>query len=325
MILLTGVAGFIGRHVAQSLLEMGHAVVGVDDLNAYYDPALKRARLESLRHFPGFRFQQLDIATPGALQAALPPGEVVVVIHLAAQAGVRYSLTAPFAYGHSNLAGHLAVLEYCRAAPRLTHLVYASSSSVYGDRHQGPFREDDRTDSPASLYAATKKSCELMSETYARLYGLPQTGLRFFTVYGPWGRPDMAYWMFTEALLDDQPITLYDQGRPARDFTWIQDVAPVVARIAGLPPEGGEAPHEIYNIGNANPNTVEELLCVVERAVGRPAQRQFAPLQPGDVNVTFADCSKAAARFGFEPRTQIAEGIPQFVDWLRAYRRSLAR
>jgi len=324
LILVTGAAGFIGRHVAEACLRAGHEVFGVDNLNSYYDPGLKRARLESLRPYPGFRFAACDLAEPGALEQAVPAREARVVIHLAAQAGVRYSLSAPFAYERSNVAGHLAVLEYCRAAPNLTHLVYASSSSVYGDRAEGPFREDDRTDSPASLYAATKKSCELMSETYARLYGLPQTGLRFFTVYGPWGRPDMAYWMFTEALLEGRPITLFGEGKLARDFTAIEDVAPIVARIAHSPPSGA-VPHAIYNIGNSNPNTVEDLVRVIERAVGRPAVREMAPAQPGDVTVTFADCSRAAARFGFEPRVTIQDGIPRFVDWLREYRRGLSR
>ena len=231
MIFLTGAAGFIGSHVAGHLLDAGHEVVGVDSLNDYYDPALKHARLKRLTDRKGFRFVEADIATEGALEAALPAANVEHIIHLAAQAGVRYSLEAPFAYERSNVAGHLNVLEYGRSAPKLKHLVYASSSSVYGDRDQGPFRETDRCESPASLYAATKLSCELMSETYARLYGMAQTGLRFFTVYGAWGRPDMAYWSFSQKILANQPITLFGNGVLARDFTYIDDIAPTIPTI----------------------------------------------------------------------------------------------
>ena len=219
MLLVTGAAGFIGYHVARRLLESGADVTGVDSLNAYYDPALKQARLKQLAAFPRFRFVAGDIATPGVLETVVPAADITAIIHLAAQAGVRYSLEAPFEYERANVAGHLAVLEYARAAPRLKHLVYASSSSVYGDRADGPFREDDRCDAPASLYAATKRACELMSETYARLYAIPQTGLRFFTVYGPWGRPDMAYFIFTEKMLRGETLTLFGDGKLARDFT----------------------------------------------------------------------------------------------------------
>ena len=246
MLLLTGAAGFIGFHTANQLLDEGREVVGVDVVNDYYDPALKRARLELLKARKGFKFVQADIADSEALEAALPSAQVEHIVHLAAQAGVRYSLEAPFTYERSNVAGHLTILEYARRAPKLKHLTYASSSSVYGDRDQGPFRETDRCDSPASLYAATKKSCELMSETYARLYGLPQTGLRFFTVYGPWGRPDMAYWSFSQNILNDQPITLFGDGVLSRDFTYIDDIAPAIARSVDHPPAISDGrPHEI--------------------------------------------------------------------------------
>jgi UDP-glucuronate 4-epimerase len=316
MILLTGAAGFIGSHVARCLLAEGRDVVGIDSVNDYYDPALKRARLADIPS--GMRFVEADIADPGALEAALPAAEVEGIIHLAAQAGVRYSLEAPFAYERANLAGHLAVLEYARAAPRLKHLVYASSSSVYGDRTEGPFRETDRCDTPNSLYAATKKACELMSETYARLFGLKQTGLRFFTVYGPWGRPDMAYWSFTQNILRNEPIALFGEGKLARDFTSVRDIAPTIPRILDKPPEGAP-PHKVYNLGNSSPSTVLELVAAVEQATGKRAERKMAPAPKGDVSVTFADISAAKAAFGFEPKVKLAEGIPEFVAWYRKY------
>ena len=326
MLLLTGAAGFIGFHTANQLLEEGREVVGVDVVNDYYDPALKRARLELLKARKGFKFVQADIADSEALEAALPSAQVEHIVHLAAQAGVRYSLEAPFTYERSNVAGHLTILEYARRAPKLKHLTYASSSSVYGDRDQGPFRETDRCDSPASLYAATKKSCELMSETYARLYGLPQTGLRFFTVYGPWGRPDMAYWSFSQNILNDQPITLFGDGVLSRDFTYIDDIAPAIARIVDHPPAISDGrPHEIYNLGNSTPTSVLELVEAIENALGKKAQRVMAPPQPGDVTVTFADISKAAAAFGYDPKTKLGEGIPRFTEWFKAEGHKYAR
>ncbi len=326
MLLLTGAAGFIGFHTANRLLDEGREVVGVDVVNDYYDPALKRARLDLLNARKGFRFVQADIADGEALERALPAKNVEHIVHLAAQAGVRYSLEAPFAYEHSNVAGHLTILEYARRAPKLKHLVYASSSSVYGDRDQGPFRETDRCDSPASLYAATKKSCELMSETYARLYGLPQTGLRFFTVYGPWGRPDMAYWSFSQKILNGEPITLFGDGVLSRDFTFIDDIAPAIARLLEQPPAITDGrPHEIYNLGNSTPTSVLELVDAIETALGRKAERIMAPPQPGDVTVTFADISKAAAAFGYEPKTKISEGIPRFAEWFKAEGHKFAR
>ena len=314
MFLVTGVAGFIGFHVVRRLLEGGAAVVGVDSVNPYYDPALKRARLAALSGFANFQFVETDIAAPGALQSAAPQGEVSTIIHLAAQAGVRHSIEAPFEYEHANVAGHLRVLEYARHAPNLKHLVYASSSSVYGDRATGPFREDDRCDQPASLYAATKRACELMSETYARLYGIPQTGLRFFTVFGPWGRPDMAYFSFTDKILKGEPITLFGDGKLSRDFTYIDDVSAAIETIVGKPPTG-KPPHAIYNLGNSHPSTVLELVAAIEAATGRHAERILAPPQPGDVTVTYADHTRATADFGFAPEIGLEEGIARFVAW----------
>ncbi|MDX2233936.1 MAG: NAD-dependent epimerase/dehydratase family protein, partial [Hyphomonadaceae bacterium] len=300
MFLVTGAAGFIGYHVVRRLLEGGAAVVGVDSLDPYYDPALKRARLARLGSSGGFRFVAGDVAAEGALDAALPPADVRIVVHLAAQAGVRHSLEAPFAYERANVAGHLAVLEYARRAPQLAHLVYASSSSVYGDRTDGPFHEDDRCDAPESLYAATKRACELMSESYARLYDIPQTGLRFFTVYGPWGRPDMAYYAFTDKILTGQPLTLYGDGLLARDFTYIDDVVETISRIVAAPPSGRPR-HALYNIGNSTPSRVLDLVAAIERATGAKAITQNAPLQPGDVTRTFADHGRATRAFGFTP------------------------
>ncbi len=323
MVLLTGAAGFIGYSLARFLLERGVDVVGVDEVNAYYDPALKRARLAELRRFATFRFVEADIADEGALEAALSPADVTHIVHLAAQAGVRYSLEAPFAYERSNLHGHLAVLEYARKAPALKHLVYASSSSVYGDRADGPFRETDRCDSPASLYAATKRACELMSETYARLYNIPQTGLRFFTVYGPFGRPDMAYWTFTEKVLRGEALTLYGEGLLKRDFTFIDDMVPALARAIDLPPQGVGAngvPHLILNLGNSHPSSVLELVDAIEAATGARAERILAPPQKVEVTTTYADIARAADRFGFAPKVPLKEGIARFVSWYRTYK-----
>jgi UDP-glucuronate 4-epimerase len=318
MIVVTGAAGFIGFHVVQALAAQGRDVVGVDSLNSYYDPALKAARLAVLSSLPRFRFVEGEIETPGVLEAAAPRDTVEGVIHLAAQAGVRYSLDNPFAYERSNLAGHLSVLEYARHAPRLRHLVYASSSSVYGDRTDGPFREDDRCDAPASLYAATKRAGELMSETYARLYALPQTGLRFFTVYGPWGRPDMAYWSFTDRILRGDPITLFGEGRLSRDFTFVDDIVRVIPTILETPPTGAP-PHRVVNLGNSRPTDLRAFVAAIEAAAGSPAKIVLAPAQPGDVTMTFADVSRAQALYGFAPDTRIEDGIAHFVDWRRAH------
>lgn len=318
MLLVTGAAGFIGYHVARRLLEGGADVVGVDSLNAYYDPALKRGRLGDLARFARFRFVEADIAEAGALETAADRSAVEVIVHLAAQAGVRHSIEAPFDYEHANVRGHLAVLEFARHAPQLKHLVYASSSSVYGDRASGPFREDDRCDEPASLYAATKRACELMSETYARLYAIPQTGLRFFTVYGPWGRPDMAYFSFTDKILAGAPVTLFGDGKLSRDFTYIDDVSAAIETIVGKPPTG-KPPHALYNLGNSQPSTVLDLVAAIEAATGRQAERILAPPQPGDVTVTFADHARATRDFGFAPQMSLQEGIARFVAWRRTW------
>ena len=318
MLLVTGAAGFIGFHVCRRLLREGREVVGIDSVNDYYDPALKRARLAELLPHASFRFAEADLAEEGAVERALPRADVTQILHLAAQAGVRYSLEAPFAYERSNLAGHLRVLEYARAAPKLTHLVYASSSSVYGDRSDGPFRETDRCDAPASLYAATKRACELMSETYARLFGLRQTGLRFFTVYGPFGRPDMAYWSFTEKVMRGETLTLYGDGKLARDFTYIDDMVPAVIRALDLPPDG-DPPHLIVNLGNHNPSTVLDLVAAVEAATGRKAQREYAPRNKVEVSATYADIERAQERFSFAPATTLNVGVARFVEWYRGY------
>jgi UDP-glucuronate 4-epimerase len=318
LIIVTGAAGFIGFHVARALATAGHSVLGLDSLNSYYDVDLKRARLSELAKLQRFRFEACDVSDAAQLMAVASPSTAEVVIHLAAQPGVRYSIEAPFQYEQANVRGHLSVLEFCRTAPRLSHLIYASSSSVYGDRKQGPFLEDDRCDSPTSLYAATKKSCELMSEAYSHLYGLRQYGLRFFTVYGPWGRPDMAYWLFTDAILSGRPIRLSGGGKMSRDFTFIDDIVPAILAMVSLPP-AGDRPHEIFNLGNSFPNSVLDLVNVIETAAGMSAIKEVSPAHPGEVGLTFANSKKAGERFGFHPKVKIDEGIPAFVDWFKAY------
>ena len=319
--LVTGVAGFIGFHTAKALLARGEEVVGLDNLNDYYSVRLKRDRLAQLQDEKAFSFLQGDIAGTSDLQKAIASAPPQRVIHLAAQAGVRYSLEHPQAYVHSNLVGHMAVLEACRHLDGLEHLVYASSSSVYGGNEKLPFSEEDRVDKPVSLYAATKKADELLSYSYAHLYGLPQTGLRFFTVYGPWGRPDMALWIFTKAILAGEPIPVFNNGRMSRDFTFIDDiVAGVLAVAAGAPPQGGkEPPHRIYNIGNNKPERLLDMIAILESALGKKADKSFLPMQPGDVAATYADISAIQRDFGFSPRTPLAEGIPAFVAWYRRY------
>lgn len=316
MILVTGAAGFIGRHVCEAMLMAGHDVIGIDCLNAYYDPVLKQDRLASLQGFGRFRFAKIDIADAEALRSGVDFTAITHIIHLAAQAGVRHSLEQPFAFGHSNLAGHLAMLEAARHAPNLRHFVYASSSSVYGDR-TGQFHETDRCDTPASLYAATKRACELMSESYARVFGIAQTGLRFFSVYGGWGRPDMAYWIFTERLLRGQRIDLYGGGAMSRDLTHISDIVPAVQALLELPP-AMPVPHAVYNLGNAHPIRIDTLIGILEGITGRAADRHFGAAPPGDVTATFADISAAQARFGFAPRMAIEDGMHEFVEWFRA-------
>ncbi|MFC7335283.1 NAD-dependent epimerase/dehydratase family protein [Rhodocista pekingensis] len=323
-VLVTGVAGFIGFHLAQLLLDRGDTVVGVDNLNDYYATALKEDRLARLRQREGFHFQRLNIADRdgmAALAAAHP--DIGAIAHLAAQAGVRYSLTNPFAYVESNLMGHVVVLETARRLEGLRHLVYASSSSVYGLSEAHPFSLDDRADRPASLYGATKRADELISHSYSHIHRIPQTGLRFFTVYGPWGRPDMALFLFTRAILAGEPIELFNEGRLQRDFTYIDDIVAGVVRAIDRPPavEDGAVPHRVFNLGNNTPVELERFVAVLEDALGVKARRHLAPMQPGDVLATHADIAESRRMLGFEPSTPIEVGIPRFVDWYRTYYR----
>lgn len=321
-VLLTGAAGFIGYHVGEALLARGDEVIGVDNLNDYYDPALKKARLARLEKHNGFRFHHMDIADEGEMvELARGCKEVTAVVHLAAQAGVRYSIIDPRAYGRSNVLGHLNVLELCRHMDGLKHLVYASSSSVYGGNVKLPFSEDDPVDHPVSLYAATKKADELMSHCYSHLFGLAATGLRFFTVYGPWGRPDMAYYGFTEAILRGETIQVFNHGDMKRDFTYVDDAVSGVVAALDQPPEGREraAPHRVYNIGNHRAEALMHFIAVIEEAVGRKANIRMAPMQPGDVKETYADITAIQRDLGFAPTTPIEVGIPRFVEWFRAY------
>jgi UDP-glucuronate 4-epimerase len=321
-VLVTGAAGFIGFHVAAALARAGERVLGVDNLSLYYDVRLKQARVAELRKLSGFAFEPLDIADAGALGKLLAEHrDIDRVIHLAAQAGVRHSLIEPRAYASANLAGHLEVLEVCRGIAGLKHLVYASSSSVYGGNSKLPFSEADPVDTPQSLYAATKKADELMSHCYAHLYRIPTTGLRFFTVYGPWGRPDMAAWLFTKAILAGEPIKLFNHGKMQRDFTYIDDVTAGVLACLAKPPAdtGASPPHRIYNLGNHRSEELERFVGVLERAIGKPARRELAPMQPGDVPATYADIEAASRDFGFHPKTTIDEGLPRFVAWYRGY------
>ena len=314
-VLVTGAAGFIGHAVSERLLARGERVIGLDNFNDYYDVSLKETRAARLVVNPEFRLVRGDIASPELLAELVARNGIQRIVHLAAQAGVRYSLEKPFAYEHSNLKGHLAVLEAARQAGGVTHLVYASSSSVYGDRPLGTngFREDEPCTAPASLYAATKRSCELMSGTYASLYGLPQSGLRFFTVYGPWGRPDMAYYGFTQKILLGQPIEVYGEGKMARDFTYIDDIVDGVVGVLDRPPTAGE--HRLLNIGDCQPVGLMEMISTIERALGRPAVKLMRPMQPGDVTATFADISAIRTLTGYDPKVPLAQGIERFVEW----------
>ncbi len=320
--LVTGAAGFIGAAVARRLLDRGETVVGIDNLNDYYSVQLKQDRLATLTQ-PNFTFAAVDIADAAALKAALEPHKVTHIVHIAAQAGVRYSLTNPDAYVQSNLVGQVNMLEYARKLDGLVSMSYASSSSVYGGNVKQPFSEDDRVDSPVSLYAATKKADELMGNVYAHLYRLPLTGLRFFTVYGPWGRPDMALWLFTDAILKGQPIRVFNHGDMRRDFTYIDDIVSGVLSVTDAPPadDGTTPPHRIYNIGNNTPEPLLRMIDVLEDALGRKAIRRLEPMQPGDVPATYADITAIARDHGFAPTTPIEIGIPRFVDWFRAYHR----
>lgn len=329
-ILLTGAAGFIGSAVTMALLSRGEEVIGIDDLNDYYDPALKLARLERLQNKNSgrFTFGQLDFGDQEALAKFAEPHRFDRIIHLGAQAGVRYSLVNPQAYVRSNLMGQINLLELARHR-EVEHFVYASSSSVYGGNDTLPFRVEDRVDQPVSLYAATKKSDELMSESYAHLFRIPMTGLRFFTVYGPWGRPDMAMWIFTKALFEGKPLQIFNNGDMRRDFTYIDDIVRgVIACADGPPPDNGEAkaggsrsPHSIYNIGNHRSEELMRMVALLEQATGRTATVEFEAMQAGDVKDTFADISAIQRDHGFEPAVSIDDGVPRFVDWYKAYHR----
>jgi UDP-glucuronate 4-epimerase len=328
-VLVTGAAGFIGSHTVRRLLQRGEAVVGVDNLNDYYSVQLKRDRLSELQrgNFAGsYTFVHADFTDSDALRQSLKAHQIRRIVHLGAQAGVRYSLQNPRAYAMSNVVGHLNILEYARDI-QSEQLVYASSSSVYGGNERLPFRVEDRTDHPVSLYAATKKADELMSETYAHLFRLPQTGLRFFTVYGPWGRPDMAPWVFTQAVLQGRPIDVYGEGNMRRDFTYVDDIVDGVVAALDRPPAddgtskpgGSKAPHAVYNLGNNKSVELEHFIATIEGACGRRAVRNVLPMQQGDVRDTYADITDAGRDLGYCPTTSIEEGIPRFVSWFRRY------
>jgi UDP-glucuronate 4-epimerase len=330
-VLVTGAAGFIGFHVAQRLLSGGHEVVGLDIVNDYYDPKLKEARLEILKRRAGFTFVKLDLADRAATKALFAQHGFPTVIHLAAQAGVRYSLTNPHAYIDANIEGFINVLEGCRHN-HCKQLLFASSSSVYGANTKLPFSVQDNVDHPISLYAASKKANELMAHAYSHLYRLPATGLRFFTVYGPWGRPDMAMFIFAKAIVGGTPIKLFNHGNMRRDFTYIDDVSEAIVRLMDRPPRGSPnwsgdrpdpassaAPWKIYNIGNNNPEELLHVVSLLESEFGRPAIREMLPMQPGDVPATYADIEDLARDIGFRPATTIAEGVAQFAKWYRDY------
>ena len=316
-VLVTGAAGFIGRACAQALLGAGHQVVAVDNLNDYYPVSLKHARLATLKNQPDFQFYPQDVADWPALNTLFAQTRPDAVIHLAAQAGVRYSIENPHTYAQSNLIGMTNILEACRHYP-VQHLVYASSSSVYGKNAKVPFSEDDRTDHPVSFYAASKKANEVMAASYSHLYQLPATGLRFFTVYGPWGRPDMAPWLFTEAILRGEPIKVFNHGRLQRDFTYIDDIVEGVLRVLARPPQG-ELPHALYNIGNHQPVELMQFIATIEQALGREAEKIYLPMQDGDVPVTYADTRRLREAVGFSPDTALADGMRRFVEWYREY------
>lgn len=325
--LVTGAAGFIGFHTCRRLLERGEEVIGVDSVNDYYDPKLKEARLSRLSSSPGFTFYRCDIADSVAMEGlAADRPEIARIIHLAAQAGVRYSLTNPYAYTHSNIDGQIVMLELARHLKRCEHFVYASSSSVYGANKKLPFSVEDRVDNPVSLYAATKKSCELMAHSYSHLYALPTTGLRFFTVYGPWGRPDMSAFLFVDAIVAGRPIRVFNRGDMRRDFTYIDDIVGGILAVAGRPPArdsspDSNAPYKVYNIGNNKSEPLMRFIGVIEQTLGAKAQIEFEPMQPGDVKETFADIEPLRRDFGFEPKTAIDEGVPRFIEWYKEYYR----
>lgn len=317
--LITGAGGFIGFHTAKALLAKDVQVLGIDNLNDYYDPALKKARLAMLTNEKNFDFVETDIADMSALSDAVKGKKIDRIVHLAAQAGVRYSIDNPHAYVQSNLVGHLNMLELARHMDGLKHMAYASSSSIYGGRTDLPFSEEDRADKPVSLYAATKKSNELMSHTYAHLYNIPLTGLRFFTVYGPWGRPDMAYWTFTRDILEGKTIKVFNKGDMLRDFTYIDDIVEGIVCISEKGFVGEGVPHAVYNIGNNNPEKLEDFLTILEKLLGKKAIREDLPMQPGDVPATYADITAIKRDYGFAPRTDLETGLRSFVGWYRQY------
>lgn len=331
--LVTGAAGFIGFHVSQRLLAAGHQVVGIDNLNDYYDVNLKHARLDLIKADPGFTFIETDLADRDAMASLFDQNKFQRVIHLGAQAGVRYSIENPHAYADSNLIGHLNILEGCRHH-KIEHLLYASSSSVYGLNRKMPFSTEDSVDHPVSLYAATKKANELMSHTYSHLYQLPTTGLRFFTVYGPWGRPDMALFKFTRAMIAGEAIDVYNQGQMKRDFTYIDDIAEAIVRLQDVIPQRDDnwtvetgspatssAPYRVYNIGNSQPVTLMNYIEAIEKALGITAKKNLMPMQPGDVLETSADTDALFKAIGFKPQTGVEEGVKNFVDWYRDFYR----
>ena len=333
-VLVTGAAGFIGFYLARRLLDGGRAVVGVDSVNSYYDPALKEARLAILRRFKNFTFHRLDLADRRPTEALFRDGDFGPVVHLAAQAGVRHSLENPHAYLDANLAGFLNVLEGCRHR-RSRHLVFASSSSVYGANTRLPFSVHDNVDHPVSLYGATKKSNELMAHAYSHLFELPATGLRFFTVYGPWGRPDMAMFIFAKAIVEGKPIRLFNHGNMRRDFTYVDDIVEAIVRLADRPPQGNSAwsgadpdpassaaPWKIYNIGNNRPEELMHVVALLEKEFGRPAIKEMLPMQPGDVEATYADVSDLERDIGFRPSTSIEDGIASFAKWYREFHKT---
>ncbi|WP_024594587.1 MULTISPECIES: NAD-dependent epimerase [unclassified Pseudoalteromonas] len=327
--LVTGAAGFIGNFVAERLCNDGHEVIGLDNLNDYYDPALKHARLERIKHLTQFRFVKMDLADRDGIANLFKDEKFDRVIHLAAQAGVRYSIENPMAYIDSNLVGTATILEGCRHN-KVQHLVYASSSSVYGMNEKMPFSTDDAVDHPVSLYAATKKSNELMAHSYSHLYDLPTTGLRFFTVYGPWGRPDMAPYLFTDAILSNREIKVFNNGKMKRDFTYIDDIVEGIIRIqdvvpkrdqsnSNTSPESSKAPYRVFNIGNNEPIALMTFIESIEKAAGKVADKNYMPMQAGDVPATFADIDSLQKEVGFKPNTNIEYGMQQFVDWFKSY------
>lgn len=330
-ILVTGAAGFIGMHLSKRLLEQGYEVVGIDNLNDYYDPTLKKARLTELNKYDHFTFIKLDLVDKEGILELFNKFSFTYVIHLAAQAGVRYSLQNPHAYVDSNLVGFVNILEACRHYP-VRHFIYASSSSVYGANQKMPFSTSDNVDHPVSLYAATKKANELMAHTYSHLYGIPTTGLRFFTVYGPWGRPDMAYFSFTKNILEGKPIKVFNHGNMRRDFTYIDDIVEGMARLLDKPPvsnpnwdrmspdpSSSYAPYKIYNIGNNQPVKLLDFIKTLESLIGVKAKMEFLPMQPGDVEATYADIDDLQKAVGFHPSTSIEDGLRKFVEWYRSY------